>query len=117
MHPNASICSTFHFHRPIFSFSRTREKVARQGRMRVFSPTAFPPGSPRPRVGVLQCHPMTEQPKLKLIQAGVGGMGRTWWKGPVVNSPDFEVAALVDIADEPLREAGEALEVPEASPL
>lgn len=56
---------------------------------------------------------MAEQTKLKLIQAGVGGMGKTWWKGAVHGSPDFEVAALVDIADEPLREAGEALGVPE----
>lgn len=51
--------------------------------------------------------------KLQLIQAGVGGMGRTWWKNAVAHSPDFEVAALVDIADEPLREAGDALGVPE----
>lgn len=50
--------------------------------------------------------------KLKLVQAGVGGMGRTWWKGAVFGSADFEVAALVDIADEPLAEAGEALGVP-----
>jgi predicted dehydrogenase len=50
--------------------------------------------------------------KLQLIQAGVGGMGRTWWKGAVAGSPDFKVAALVDIADEPLKEAGDALGVP-----
>lgn len=56
---------------------------------------------------------MVDQPKLRLIQAGVGGMGRAWWKGAVISSPDFEVAALVDIADAPLAEAGEALGVPE----
>jgi len=57
---------------------------------------------------------MAEQTKLRIVQAGVGGMGRAWWKGAVLGSPDFEVAALVDIADEPLNEAGEALGVPES---
>lgn len=57
---------------------------------------------------------MAEQRKLRLVQAGVGGMGRTWWKGAVLGSPDFEVAALVDVADEPLNEAGEGLGVPES---
>lgn len=50
--------------------------------------------------------------KLRLVQAGVGGMGKTWWKGAVRESADFEVVGLVDVAEEPLREAGEALGVP-----
>ncbi|MFN4243602.1 MAG: Gfo/Idh/MocA family protein [Tepidisphaerales bacterium] len=50
--------------------------------------------------------------RLRLIQAGVGGMGRTWWKGATQHSPDFEVVALVDIAEAPLAEAGDALGVP-----
>ena len=49
---------------------------------------------------------------LKLIQAGVGGMGKTWWSGAVKGHPDVEVAALVDVADAPLNEAGDALGVP-----
>jgi predicted dehydrogenase len=56
---------------------------------------------------------MAEHNKIRLVQAGVGGMGRTWWKGPVSSSPDFEVVAIVDIAADPLKEAGEALGVPE----
>ena len=33
---------------------------------------------------------------LRLIQCGVGGMGKTWWGGPVRSSPDFELVAIVD---------------------
>lgn len=51
--------------------------------------------------------------KLRLVQAGVGGMGRAWVNRAVEGSPDFEVAAIVDIADEVLREVGEQLKVPE----
>lgn len=47
--------------------------------------------------------------KLRLIQAGVGGMGRAWWNGPVRDSYDFDLVALVDIAPGPLAEAGDAL--------
>lgn len=50
--------------------------------------------------------------KLRLIQAGVGGMGKAWWTGATGKSPDFDLVAIVDIADEPLREAGEALKIP-----
>jgi len=49
---------------------------------------------------------------IKLIQAGVGGMGKTWWHGAVKGHPGIEVAALVDVADAPLNEAGDALGVP-----
>lgn len=55
---------------------------------------------------------MAGQRRLRLIQAGVGGMGRTWWKGATQHSPDFEVVALVDIAEAPLTEASEAMGVP-----
>lgn len=51
--------------------------------------------------------------KLRLVQAGVGGMGRAWVNRAVEGSPDFEVAAIVDIADDVLREVGEQLKVPE----
>ena len=50
--------------------------------------------------------------KLRLIQCGMGGMGKTWWNGPVRASPDFEIVAIVDVADAPLREAGDALSIP-----
>lgn len=50
--------------------------------------------------------------KLRLIQAGVGGMGRTWWNGPVRDSTDFELVAVVDIEEEPLDQAGDALRIP-----
>ncbi|HEX3358921.1 MAG TPA: Gfo/Idh/MocA family oxidoreductase [Tepidisphaeraceae bacterium] len=50
--------------------------------------------------------------KLKLIQAGVGGMGKAWWSGATNSSPDFELAAIVDISDAALNEAGDALKIP-----
>ena len=49
--------------------------------------------------------------KLRLIQCGVGGMGKTWWSGPVRSSPDFDLVAIVDVAEQPLSEAGDALSV------
>src|SRR5688500_2398966 len=49
--------------------------------------------------------------KLRLIQCGMGGMGKTWWKNATGDSPDFELAAIVDVADAPLAEAGDALSV------
>src|SRR5689334_22275613 len=51
--------------------------------------------------------------KLRLIQCGVGGMGKTWWNGPTRESPDFDLVAIVDINDAALAEAGEALGIPE----
>jgi predicted dehydrogenase len=50
--------------------------------------------------------------KLRLIQCGVGGMGRTWWNHATRDSPDFDLVAIVDVADAPLHEAGDALAVP-----
>lgn len=50
--------------------------------------------------------------KLRLIQAGVGGMGRAWWNGATNVSPDFELVAIVDVADAALSEAGDALSIP-----
>src|SRR5262245_31619920 len=47
--------------------------------------------------------------KLRLIQAGMGGMGRAWWKSVVKNSPDFDLVAIVDVVDAPLKEAGDEL--------
>jgi predicted dehydrogenase len=47
--------------------------------------------------------------KLRLIQCGVGGMGRTWWKTATSNSPDFELAAIVDVLDAPLQECASQL--------
>ena len=49
--------------------------------------------------------------KLKLIQAGVGGMGKTWVNA-LKGRQDIEIAALVDPADAPLAVAAETLEVP-----
>jgi predicted dehydrogenase len=51
-------------------------------------------------------------PKLRLIQCGAGGFGRNWWENVVSKSPDFELVALVDIADAPLREAAVKLNLP-----
>lgn len=52
--------------------------------------------------------------KLRLIQCGMGGMGKPWWQNATGKSPDFEVVGIVDISEEPLSEAGEGLCVPEA---
>ena len=49
--------------------------------------------------------------KLRLIQCGMGGMGKTWWSGPVRSTPDFDLVAIVDVAEQPLHEAGDALSV------
>ncbi len=51
--------------------------------------------------------------KLRLIQCGCGGMGKAWWSNATNNSPDFDLVALVDIADAPLNEAGDSLNIPE----
>jgi predicted dehydrogenase len=50
--------------------------------------------------------------KLRLIQCGVGGMGNAWWRGPSGKSPDFDLVAIVDIADAPLNECGDTLGIP-----
>src|SRR3954470_15906032 len=50
--------------------------------------------------------------KLRLIQCGMGGMGKAWWNGATNDSPDFDLVAIVDIVDAPLNEAGEALNIP-----
>jgi len=50
--------------------------------------------------------------KIKLIQAGVGGMGSAWRNGAILNNDDVEMVAIVDIADAVLVEAGEQLGVP-----
>ena len=47
--------------------------------------------------------------KLRLIQAGVGGMGKAWWTNATKSSPDFDLVAIVDISDAALTEAGDAL--------
>src|SRR5688500_8866213 len=49
--------------------------------------------------------------KLRLIQCGVGGMGKTWWNGPVRSSSDFQLVAIVDVAPQALEDAGEALSI------
>lgn len=50
--------------------------------------------------------------KLKLIQCGVGGFGKSWLHDMVVTSPDFELAAIVDVAEGNLATEGEAAKVP-----
>ena len=55
--------------------------------------------------------------KLRLIQCGLGGMGRAWRDNATSPSssspsPDFEVVAVVDINEHALREGGEQLRVP-----
>jgi predicted dehydrogenase len=46
-------------------------------------------------------------PKLRLIQCGVGGFGAGWVKNHTIKSPDFDLVAVVDIADKALKEAGD----------
>src|SRR5437762_1604151 len=48
--------------------------------------------------------------KLRLIQCGVGGMGQTWRKNAISDSPDFELVAIVDISPAALTEAGQAMQ-------
>src|SRR5687768_17939454 len=55
--------------------------------------------------------------KLRLIQCGLGGMGRAWRDNATAPtsataSPDFEVVAAVDVNDDALRDGGEQLRVP-----
>ena len=49
--------------------------------------------------------------KLRLIQCGLGGMGKAWRENAILTSPDFDIAAIVDINEAALREAGEHLRV------
>ena len=44
--------------------------------------------------------------KLRLIQCGVGGFGKSWLKEVSSKSPDFEVIAIVDISQDNLAKAG-----------
>lgn len=53
-----------------------------------------------------------QNPKLRLIQCGVGGFGRGWIENHSSQSPDFDLVALVDISDEQLASAGEKTGVP-----
>ncbi|MBC7782679.1 MAG: Gfo/Idh/MocA family oxidoreductase [Burkholderiales bacterium] len=50
---------------------------------------------------------------LRLIQAGIGGMGRAWWHGAIKDHAGVELVAIVDIADAPLAECGDALGIPQ----
>ena len=50
--------------------------------------------------------------KLRLIQCGVGGMGKAWRDNATAGSDDFEVVAIVDINEAILAEAGTHLQVP-----
>jgi predicted dehydrogenase len=49
--------------------------------------------------------------KLRLIQAGVGGMGKAWWTNATNSSPDFDLVAIADISDAAVTEAGDAIGV------
>src|SRR4051812_27169141 len=49
--------------------------------------------------------------KLRLIQCGVGGMGKAWYTNATGSSPDFELIAIVDVVEAALVEAGEALKI------
>lgn len=50
--------------------------------------------------------------KLKLIQCGVAGHGGSWIRDISTKSPDFDLAAIVDVVQEKLDAAGEAAGVP-----
>jgi predicted dehydrogenase len=50
--------------------------------------------------------------KMRLIQCGVGGMGKAWRDNATASSPDFDVVAIVDPNITVLHEAGEQLNVP-----
>ena len=53
--------------------------------------------------------------KLRLIQAGVGGMGKAWWTTATKASPDFDLVAIVDVSDAALNECGDTIGVPHTS--
>src|SRR5688572_23117341 len=50
--------------------------------------------------------------KLRLIQCGLGGMGKAWRDNATSASPDFHVVAVVDVSEHALRDGGEHLNVP-----
>jgi predicted dehydrogenase len=50
--------------------------------------------------------------KLKLIQCGVGGFGKSWLSDVVTSSPDFELTAIVDVVDDNLAAAGDVAKLP-----
>lgn len=55
--------------------------------------------------------------KLRLIQCGLGGMGRAWRDNATSPastsaSPDFELVTAVDVSEQALRDGGEQLRVP-----
>lgn len=45
--------------------------------------------------------------KLRLIECGVGGIGADWLRNYTSTSPDFEIAAIVDVSEAALHKAGE----------
>jgi predicted dehydrogenase len=50
--------------------------------------------------------------KLRLIQFGVGGFGGVWLQNHSSQSPDIDLVAIVDVAPENLRTAGEQAGIP-----
>ena len=48
--------------------------------------------------------------KLRLIQCGVGGMGKAWRENATISSPDFDLAAIVDINQEITEELAAAIQ-------
>jgi predicted dehydrogenase len=54
-----------------------------------------------------------DQSRLRLIHCGVGGFGAHWIQNVSSQSPDFALAAIVDIDEARLREAGAATGVPQ----
>ena len=49
---------------------------------------------------------------VKVIQLGVGGFGSTW-RHTLKTTPDLEIAALVDINKDTLKDAAQELDVPD----
>jgi predicted dehydrogenase len=49
--------------------------------------------------------------RLRLIQCGVGGFGNSWLRQFVANSPDFQIAAIVDVNPDALH-VGDSVGVP-----
>ncbi len=50
--------------------------------------------------------------KLRLIQCGTSGWGKTWWSNYTTKSPDFDLVAIVDVVPKALQEAGDAIGLP-----
>lgn len=53
------------------------------------------------------------QPKLRLIQCGVGGHGFGWVRDTSSQSPDFDLVAIVDVVPDNLSKAAEAANIAE----